>query len=269
MRAAAPAIVIAAVVIYFGLLQRAPTGMILIPAGDFLMGTDETDEEGLAEELGIAKPWFLDEKPAHTVSLPAYYIDQYEVTNAHYKKFTDETGYPVPPYWEDENYPEGTGDYPVVAVSWEDAHRYCQWAGKRLPTEAEWEKAARGTDGRKYPWGNRFDQKKANVGGSRGGLTPVGSSPQGKSPYGIHDMIGSVWEWTDSWYLPYAGNTYQNENFGKRLRVLRGNSYVAIGHFPPDLHTEVVAHHSTTTFRLFFDPQGAIGDIGFRCAKSP
>jgi formylglycine-generating enzyme required for sulfatase activity len=248
--------------------QRTPKDMVLIPAGEFIMGTDQTDPEDKATEYGIAKPWLVDEHPAHKVNLPAYYIDQYEVTNASYKKFVETTGRKPPADWENNQFPVAHSLYPVEMVSWEDADAFCRWDGKRLPTEAEWEKAARGPDGRIYPWGNQFDSNKANVGGRMGGTTAVGTYEAGKSPYGVYDLIGNVWEWTADWYLPYPGSTYESKDYGQKYKVIRGNSWVSIGHFPPEIQTDVVAHHSTATFRLFFIANGAVNDVGFRCAKS-
>ncbi len=150
--------------------------MILIPAGEFLMGPNK-----------------------QTVYLPAYYIDRTPVTNAEYKAFVEATRYSFPPHWRQGKPVPGTEDHPVVQVTWFDAAAYAQWAGKRLPTAAEWEKAARGTDGRIYPWGDVFDPQRLNCGeGGPFKTTPVGQySPQGDSPYGVVDMAGNVYEWTD------------------------------------------------------------------------
>jgi formylglycine-generating enzyme required for sulfatase activity len=247
--------------------KRPPEGMVLIHEGTFTMGTDETDIQQKALEFGIIKPWYEDERPAHQVSLPNYYLDKYEVTNADYQRFAVETGHRSPPYWNGTVYPVDMDRYPVVLVSWKDAQSYCQWAKKRLPTEAEWEKAAR-PDQRSYPWGNQFDPNRANVGGIRGGLTPVGSYEAGQSPYGIFDLVGNVWEWTADWYSPYPGNPVDDENIGQNYKVLRGSSWAIVGHYPPEITRQIIAHNSRATFRLYFDPQGMLNDIGFRCAKS-
>lgn len=247
--------------------QRTPKDMVYIPAGEFIMGTDETDPEEKAAEYGIGKPWLVDEHPAHKVNLPAYYIDKYEVTNARYKKFVDATGHPAPADWENNQIPQGHSLYPVEMVSWQDADAFCRWERKRLPTEAEWEKAARGTDDRIFPWGNQFDPRMTNVGGRMGGTTAVGTYEAGKSPYGVYDLIGNVWEWTADWYLPYPGSSYENKDYGQKYKVIRGNSWPAIGHFPPEIQADVVAHHSTATFRLYFVMDGTVNDVGFRCAK--
>jgi len=157
--------------------------MVLVPGGEFLIGKER--EKG---------------------SLPPFYIDRFPVTNARYKKFVKETGHRVPfakqkwakkLNWRRKNYPKGKAKHPVVLVSIQDAADYCKWAGKTIPTEERWEKAARGTDGRVYPWGNEFDENKCNTHFSGiGTTTPVDRYPQGISPYGCYDMAGNVWEWT-------------------------------------------------------------------------
>ncbi len=152
--------------------------MVLVPAGEFWMGSDDGDSNT---------------KPRHRVILDAFSIDRQEVTNALYQRFMSATGRPAPAAWNDSKY--NAQQQPVVGVSWHDADAYCRWAGKRLPTEAEWEKAARGTDGRKYPWGDQWDASRANSDESRFGRPgEVGSHPTGASPYGAHDMAGNVRE---------------------------------------------------------------------------
>ena len=150
--------------------------MILIPAGEFLFGPDK-----------------------QPMTLPAYYIDRCPVTNAEYKIYVDATKAGFPPHWRKGEPPPGTGNHPVVQVTWFDASTYAAWAGKRLPTGPEWEKAARGTDGRSYPWGDTFDKTCLNCGdGGPLNTVPVGGcSPQGDSPYGVVDMSGNVYEWTN------------------------------------------------------------------------
>jgi len=190
---------------------RDGSAMVLVPAGKFTMGSEDGEP---------------DERPAHKVHLDAYLIDQTPVTRGQYARFRDATGHamPRPPDFQfDES-------HPVVNVSWEDAAAYCAWAGKRLPTEAEREKAARGTDGRRWPWGNKWDAKKTNAEGRRGGTTPVGAFPAGASPYGVLDMAGNVWNWCADWY----GRDYYKEGAnrnprgptGGRGRALRGGSWV-------------------------------------------
>ena len=221
--------------------------MVEIPAGSFTMGSDKADPE---------------DKPAHPVDLPAFKIDKFEVTNADFAVFAQEMGYKTfaeqKGYrsWRDEA-GEGKANHPVVIVTWDDAVAYCQWLGKRLPTEAEWEKAARGEDGRSFPWGNDWDPAKANVKetGLRGTVA-VGSFGAGASPYGVEDITGNVWEWTADWYQPYPGNTTPDNYYGEKLRVTRGGGWF-------DLEPQC-----TTFNRNAADPQKtANDDLGFRCAK--
>ncbi|HET6465708.1 MAG TPA: formylglycine-generating enzyme family protein [Nitrospiria bacterium] len=241
--------------------QTPPEGMVLIPAGDFIMGSNKVDTEGKAAEFGTVKPWYLDEHPQHKVNLPSYFMDKYEVTNAAYKPFVDATGSRPPENWPAGKIPSGRENYPVTYVNWYDAERFCQWAGKRLPTEAQWEKAARGTDGRDYPWGNEFDATKANTGDTGiGDLTPVGHFEAGKSPYGVYDMAGNVWEWTSDWYQPYAGSDYTSETFGEKFKVIRGSSWGGMGHY-------AIPYFYRTSYRFYISPEGAFPDAGFRCAK--
>lgn len=254
-------------VLFIACSRRPPEGMVAVPAGEFIMGTDEVDETHFAEEQGIVKPWLVDEGPAHKVHLPLYYIDRTEVTNRQYAEFLQATNRPAPEHWENGTYPKGSDLYPAVMVPWQQAQEYCIWRGGRLPTEAEWEKAARGTDGRRYPWGNEFDPKKANIGGTAKDLSPTGKFPEGKSPYGVLDMVGNAWEWTADWYRPYSGSRYQSKEYGKQVKVIRGNSWSTIGHFPPDVQKEMVKHHSTATFRLYARPDSTISDVGFRCVR--
>ena len=150
---------------------------------------------------------------------------------------------------------------PVGGVSWQDADAYCRWNGQRLPTEQEWEKAARGTDGRVYPWGNTWDVNKANMGGGHGresGLAPVGSYPQGDSVYGVQDMAGNVMEWTADWYGPYPGSDYQSKDFGRKFKVVRGGSWGGMGHY-------AISYFYRTTYRFFLAPASRFPDLGFRC----
>ncbi|MFQ5455391.1 MAG: formylglycine-generating enzyme family protein [Nitrospirota bacterium] len=229
--------------------QKEKDDMILIPAGNFLMGYDHR---------------MPDEKPMHKVYLKSFYIDKYEVTNKKYEKFVNATGRKPPFLWRKRNgrYPYRKGDHPVTFVDWYDAGAYCRWAGKRLPTEQEWEKTARGTDGRMFPWGNRFDPEKANTPQSMiGDTTPVGSFPEGRSPYGVYDMSGNVWEWTNSWYKPHPGNKKPGENYGEKFRVVKGGSWVDCSFYKCGL--------SAPSFnRGFFLPKTKNKGFGFRCAKS-
>jgi formylglycine-generating enzyme required for sulfatase activity len=258
------------VVVLWGCQHSPPPGMVLVPAGPFLMGTDEVDANQAALTVGFPHPWYEDEHPLRTIELPAFYIGQYEVTNADYQQFVT-AGYPPPPDWVNGAFPSGRAALPVVYVSWYEAMDYCHWRRMRLPTEAEWEKAARGPKGLKYPWGDAFDPARANIstGPSIAGSTrAVGQFESGKSPYGVYDMIGNVWEWTDSWYQPYSGNRAVNENFGTTYRVNRGLSFMSIGHIAPDQYSQVVSIIARAAFRSYDYPTSRVADVGFRCAKS-
>jgi formylglycine-generating enzyme required for sulfatase activity len=199
-------------------LAPTPPGMVLIPAGNFLMGSKPAD--GIVGiQIGV------DELPQQKVDLKDFFIDRYEMTNSRYLAYVEATGAYRPATWKEGRIPAGQDNYPVVDTDWYDARAYCTWAGKRLPTEAEWEKAARGTDGRLFPWGNEFGPKKANtLESGLGWARAVGSYPEDVSPYGVYDMIGNVAEWVDDWYHPYPGSTLHRDAFGKHP-VLRGGSW--------------------------------------------
>ncbi len=226
--------------------------MILIPASEFIMGDDNHE---------------ADEKPAHKVPLPDYYIDKFEVTNEWYKKFCDETKrkYPTDPWWE-KGYFKNKPQAPVIGVEWADAAAFAKWAGKRLATEEEWEKAASWGPGnpqkRQYPWGDNYEPGRATLGGSPP-PSNVGQNSTGASAYGVQDMAGNVFEWIDAFYQPYQGNSESNENYGTKNRVVRG------GHFgsEPDL--------ARTTNRTYAPPVFTAAEkrerswlIGFRCVVS-
>jgi formylglycine-generating enzyme required for sulfatase activity len=199
--------------------------LILIPAGDFLMGSDPSiDGEAKDEEL-----------PQHALYLPDYYLAKTPVTNAQYFAFVQATGHRWPKHWMAGTPPSGKDDYPVVCVTWEDAFLYCRWlaetTGKAycLPSEPEWEKGARGADGRIYPWGNGWDSVRCNAeeGISRK-ATSVGTYLNGASPYGLLDMAGNVWEWTRSLggkRYPYDPSDGREELDAGWARVLRGGAY--------------------------------------------
>jgi formylglycine-generating enzyme required for sulfatase activity len=201
--------------------------LILIPAGEFLMGSDPSKDKNAREE----------EQPQHSIYLPDYYIAKTPVTNTQYRAFVQDARHELPRGWDwhGPEYPQGKADHPVVNVSWHDAMAYCQWlaeaTGKayRLASEAEWEKAARGTDGRIWPWGNEWDARRCNSSeGGPGDTMPVGQySPQGDSPYGCVDMVGNVWEWTLSLYkdYPYDLEDGREDPRSSGPRVLRGSAF--------------------------------------------
>jgi len=232
-------------------LGDTPNEMILIPGGEFIMGTDGR---------------LPDEGPRHTAKVSTYHIDLYEVTNLQYKKFNDATQGKSPDHFRNRTYPKGKADHPVTYVTWVDANAYCEWAGKRLPSDVEWEKAARGTDERMFPWGEEFSIENANTPvrwqnlGLFGDTTPVGAFQKGKSFYGLHDTSGNVWEWTASWYKAYPGNTHESESYGERYKTLKGGSWFDCSFYQCGI--------SAPTFnRAFFAPKTKNDSFGFRCAK--
>lgn len=240
-----------------------PPGMVLIPEGEFIMGTDDVDASGKSEEFGFNEPWFLPEHPQRKVMLKSYLIDKYETTNGEFKAWLKSIGQYSPAQINDivTRLQMQQDEIPVRNITWMKAQEFCQAMGKRLPTEAEWEKAARGTDGREYPWGNEWNPDLANVGQSEQDLTPGGTYEQGKSPYGVYDMAGNVMEWTADWYEAYPGGDYKSPNYGKKRRVARGGSWGGIGHY-------VIPHYFRTAYRFNFPPDGAYNDVGFRCAMN-
>jgi formylglycine-generating enzyme required for sulfatase activity len=232
--------------------------MVYVPAGEFIMGSDE----------------YSDEQPVHTVYLDAFYIDKTEVTNAKYQQCVEAGNCRAPTTcdWGEPTYGDASkADHPVVCVNWNDAQAYCAWAGARLPTEAEWEKAARGTDGRMYPWGNTFDGSRVNfcdrncesnwkdTGADDGyaQTAPVGSYPQGASPYGALDMAGNVWEWVADWHDDYASSPESNPKGPASgvYRVERGGSW---------LEDEASLRAAGRDGDV---PDGTNNGVGFRCAR--
>jgi formylglycine-generating enzyme len=228
--------------------------MVLIPAGSFTMGGGPEGD--------------FDEQPQRVIYLDAYYMDKYEVTNMDYNRFTRMLKRPSPsiPVFEDNVNLLKADMQPVVGVMWIDAVAYCKWAGKRLPTEAEWEKAARGEDGRIWPWGDTFNVKLANGRGEEDGFkysAPVGSFEKGRSPYGLYDMAGNVSEWVSDWYdqFYYKAAPFKNpkgpEDPGiNQVLSYRGGSYNNVGH---DLRTSKRnggAH-----------PERGESSVGIRCAR--
>jgi len=244
--------------------------MVLIPEGEFTMGSEFGD---------------VDERPVHRVYLDAFYLDKYEVTTSRFAKFMSEGGGTAesgvsqflrgflgklkakirkPAYWNQVKAEHH--DRPVGGVTWGNAEGYCEWAGKRLPTSAEWEKAARGTDGRTYPWGDEAPtSKRANYGKEftknfySEGLQPVGSYEEGKSPYGVYDMAGNVWEWVADWYAKDYYQTRPGPNpkgpADSKYKVIRGGSWVDDAVF------------LRPSNRFWLNPSVRNFDIGFRCAQ--
>lgn len=182
----------------------------LVPAGPFLMGTPDAERSGLAKRYGGTRESYAEESPQHEVDLAAFAITRVPVTNALYEQWVIATGATIPLAWRGGVLQEDLRDHPVVDVNWYDAVAFALWLSERtgtqwgLPTEAQWEKAARGDDGRQFPWGNTFDAELCNVRESaRSGTTPVGMFPEGASPYGLLDVAGNVWEWTRTLQAPY------------------------------------------------------------------
>lgn len=224
--------------------KPGPGTMVLIPAGEFIMGSDRVHP-------GRPK---LD-APARKVNLPAYYIDAYEVTFGEWIKFVTESGYEPQGNWR-QFYTIGKEDYPLTNVTWDDAKAYAKWAGKRLPTEAEWEKAARGAEGYDYPWGNKWDPTKSNCNemGYRN-TVEVGRMELDKSPFGVYDMMGNVQEWTADMFKAYPGSPIpSNENFTRGYVAVRGGSYAMKG------------GSMYVWMRSGFFPKSQYG-LGFRCVK--
>ena len=238
------------------------TAMIRVPAGWFLMGSDDGPD---------------DERPRHKVDLAQFFIDRTKVTNAQFAAFLNALGPRGP---RGENYfdiddgdarihlrdgrwraDRGHENHPVVEASWPGALAYCTWAGKRLPTEAEWEKAARGTDGRKFPWGNEPpDRTRAHFGRGWNDLRAVGGFPKGASPYGALDMAGNGWEWVSSAYKPYPydANDGRENPTGDHVRGTRGG-----GHDSPPEDLTVTQRGR----RVSRNPRGGHHNISFRCAR--
>jgi formylglycine-generating enzyme required for sulfatase activity len=227
-------------------------GMVMIPAGTFSMGADYQSNA----------------LPIHSVNLPAFYIDRYEVTNAEYKAFCDATSraYPQDPFFYTNYFTSPTYvDYPVVNVTWYDARDYAEWAGKRLPSEAEWERAAKGAvDNRQWPWGDVWNVSYANANGSDEWAyqAPVGTFPDGISQEGCYDMAGNVAEWCeDDWHSDYVGAPADGSAW---IDEPRGDSRLERGGTWGSSSTE-----TRCAYRLTADPSGRAYNVGFRCARTP
>jgi|APSaa5957512535_1039671.scaffolds.fasta_scaffold00696_8 cytochrome c-type biogenesis protein len=245
--------------------------MVYIPPGPFVFGTNKKDEAAEALSMGIPKPWYADETPQQKIFLKEFYIDRNEVTHKRYKKYVDALDAVPPPNWQDSDFPEGKDNDPVTHVNWYDATNFCQWAKKKLPTEKLWERAARGKEGKEYPWGNTFHEGWANLSdrsGSKNQPKAVGSFPKSSSPEGVNDLVGNVWEWMDNDYQPYKGSTYQSEYYQAELKILRGHSSSDIGHFPGALYNQAIKMFARSGYRQFSSADEPAPDVGFRCASS-
>lgn len=220
--------------------------MVMIPSGDMIMGDDEGGR---------------DERPSRTVLLNNYWIDRTPVTNQEYKMFVDVTGHRKPPHWTSGNYPLDQADHPVTNISWHDAEAYAKWVVKRLPTEAEWEKSARGTIGQTYPWGDAFRKDNVNSSNEVGGTSPVKEYMGGASPYGVLDLCGNVQEWCLDWYYDDYYKTAPRDNpmgpQGGQYRVVRGGFYA---------ENKVGVRCAS---RHYAPPSTMQDHIGFRCGKTP
>ncbi len=250
---------------------KTPT-MFEIAAGTFLMGTsDENIKQLQLKEPDWAYEWsdnnlFAAEQPQHPVTLSAFAIAQFPVTNAEYHTFIWDSGHRIPRSWVGYTFPNNAEEHPVAGISKNDAEAYIRWLNQktgmtfRLPTEAEWERAARGDDGRIYPWGNTFDPWRCNTAESiKKGTTPVGTySPSGDSIYGAADMVGNIWEWTQSLFLPYPyrPNANREESKPNGRYVVRGGAWY---------YTRKLARCSVREGVL---PDHVSPLIGFRLARS-
>ncbi len=244
--------------------------MTHIPSGHFIFGTNKKDDTAEALSMGIPKPWYADESPQKKIFLKGFYIDTFEVTNERYKKYVNNLGAVPPDNWKDNNFPEGKNKDPVTWVTWFDAANFCQWAQKKLPTEKQWERAAKGAEGYEYPWGNKFQHGIANLSknaGSKNKPGVVGSHPQSASKEGVHDLVGNVWEWVEDDYEPYKDSKYQNDYYDSGYKVIRGHSASDIGHFPGALYTNAIKMFARSGYRQFTNPDEPGPDVGFRCAS--
>ena len=219
-----------------------PAGMAYVPGNEFTMGNDAGDDS---------------ERPQHKVTVKPFFIDIYEVTCEEYEKFIRATSRQPPATWANGHYPSGWERRPVTGVNWDDASAYAEWAGKRLPTEQEWEFAARGSDGRLYPWGSEWKDGSANAGPtSPGHVVDVGTHSGGVSPFGAVDMVGNAWEWTASDFVAYPGGSLSGQ-IPVNPKVIRGGTFLS----RPD--------QATTTIRVGWPARGGdeYDNTGFRCAK--
>lgn len=283
-------------------------GMVFIPAGDALLGSNKTDDEGLSKRYGTRQPFFNNEHPQHTQHIAAFYIDQYEVSNRAYREYLKATGAATPRHWIENTYAlslkreqivklpidklleifsthitatqfDNTvlrivllhliDDYwknldalPVEGVSWHQARDYCQFKHKRLPSEAEWEKTARGDKGLEFPWGNEWHAGWSNTIDQDwpNNSAPPGSYKTDKSPYGVFDLAGNVHEWVDNWYQPYPNSKDSDPDYGESNKIVRGGGYGSAGHY-------YLPMFSRGAYRNHLRPDSMKAGIGFRCAK--
>lgn len=242
------------------------SAMVTVPSGEFLMGTNSERSDKYNQ-------------PQHSVFLQEYQIDKYPVTHAEFAQFVVATQHRAPLDWADGNIPDGKTLYPVTMVTWYDAQDYCQWKGKRLPTEAEWEKAARGTDGRRWPWGNKMDASRLNTYYQTGSSNKVMTYKTGVSPYGAFDMAGNVSEWTASDFVPYEGSSAHADTFQpKKVHAATADDRnMKVADLVPVDGVYKVRRggswksdpFSTSTYhRNFSMPYYASDFFGFRCAVS-
>jgi formylglycine-generating enzyme required for sulfatase activity len=224
---------------------KPPDGMVYIKGGTFKMGGD-------SQEFNDGN--FT--SPPHEVTVRPFFMDVYEVTCEEYKKFIDATGYEPPKNWYGKEFPKGTAKFPVTNVTWDAANAYAKWAGKRLPTEAEWEFAARGTDGRLYTWGNVWQENQANANKINNRMVEVGTY-KSASPFGIFDLIGNAWEWTATNLEPYPNGTMPKVKPNVDYKIIRGGSW------------ESTSKSATTTRRGFYGArdEDSYANTSFRCVK--
>ena len=228
--------------------ETPPENMVLVPAGEFLMGADN------AEAPQLNQPRLhSDARPLHKATTGAFYLDKTEVTNAQYQEFCRATGIAPPAHWTNGEIPSGQQEVAVTRVDWYQATAYARWAGKRLPSEAEWEKAARGTDGRLYPWGETFEASRLVWNALSAGK--VGAHPTGASPYGALDMAGNVFEWTSDWYRAYPRAPFLFPEYGTQFKVIRGGGFGGFDFMTRTYYRAVASQRTRSEW------------LGFRCVR--
>ncbi len=264
------------------------TEMILISGGSFLMGTTPAEIDEQILDAGLPEEWkehLLDEQPRHSRTIEPFYIYRYEVTNEQYKAFIDAAGHSPPPHWKGKDYPSDKRKHPVVEVSWDDAQAYCRWAGTRLPTEAQWEYAARGVEpakgqpSRVFPWGDKWDRTLSNNSSFHAGkelqnaadwnvwyegdqksnyplTSPGGSFPKSVSPFGVHDMAGNAWEWCADVQAPYPELNAEDAD-DQTARARRGGSWANVALHIRSADRQSASHDNLNLY------------TGFRCVRLP